>query len=61
MTTYRNRYFVKRDYECTNLVACVAETAPQTPDNQWIEDDDCILEGLTQLYIQNGVRFYGWL
>ena len=58
MKTFRNSLFTKRDYECTNLVACQAEAAPG---EHWIECDASVLEGLTHLYSERGVRFYGWL
>lgn len=58
---YRNRNFTKRDYECSNVVACVADRAPVTPDCRWVEDDEGLLAGLTQLEIVAGVRFYGYL
>lgn len=61
MTTFRNKNFVKRDYECTNVVACVADTAPETPDDRWVETDDSILAGLTQLWIERGVRYFGYM
>ena len=59
--TFKNKNFTKRDYEATNVVACVAETAPATPDNRWVEADDSILNGLMPLWIERGVRFYGHL
>lgn len=58
MKTFRNKNFTERDYECTNLVACRAETAPA---GNWEECEDSVLFGLTQLYIQAGVRYFGWL
>lgn len=61
MQTFKNRNFTKRDYEATNIVACVAETAPETPDNRWEPTDDAILAKLTPLWIEAGVRFYGYL
>ena len=61
MTVFKNKNFTKRDYEATNIVACVAEAAPQTSDNRWQPADEAALNGLTQLWIENGVRFYGYL
>jgi hypothetical protein len=58
MKTYRNTKFVKRDYECTNIVACVAESAPAS---HWEQADASIISGLTKLYTQNGVAYYGHL
>lgn len=55
---YRNKNFTKRDYECTNVVACVAETAPSA---EWIECGEEVLAGLTQIHIVAGVRYFGYL
>jgi hypothetical protein len=56
--TYRNINFARRNYECTNIVACVADAAPG---ENWQECDETILRGLTQLWIEKGVRYFGWL
>lgn len=58
MNTYRNKNHTKRDYETTNVVACVSESAPGPA---WELADATILDGLTQLWIQAGVRYYGYL
>jgi hypothetical protein len=56
--TFRNAAFTKRNYECTNLVACVADVAPGP---NWIECGDDVLAGLTKLHRQGGAVFYGYL
>ena len=58
MTTYRNTKFTTRNYDCTNVVACVASAAPAS---HWQPADESILSGLTQLYRENGVTYYGYL
>ena len=58
MATFKNKNFTTRNYECTNVIACVADAAP---DKNYIESDDSVLQGLTQLWIENGVRYYGHL
>ena len=58
MKTYRNTNFTKRDYEGTNIVACQAE---QAPGEAWELATEGILNGLTQLWIQGGVRYFGYL
>lgn len=58
MATFKNKNFTKRDYECTNKVCCVAQVAP---DSNWIPCDESELDGLTRLYIQGDVQFYGYL
>ena len=59
MTTYRNTSFTKRDYECTNVVACQSDTA--APAGNWEVADESILRGLTMLWVQAGVRYYGFM
>lgn len=54
---FRNRNYTSRDYEATNVVACVAKEAP-SPD--WEPCESSILNGLTQLdlrYSGNGGEF----
>ena len=62
MNTYRNKYFTKRNYECQNMVACVAETAPVTADDRWVlatENEAGMVKFLDRLYVQAGVTYYG--
>ena len=67
MKTYRNSRFTKRDYECTNIVAIVADRLPQGYDPAiWREADDSVLKGLMQLDLlsdKDGLSFrrYGYL
>lgn len=58
MKTFKNTSFKKRDYECTNVVACQAASAPE---GTWVECDESVLTGLKQLWMVNGVRFFGYL
>jgi len=58
MTAYRNTKFTTRNYECTNVVACIADAAPAA---HWEACDESILDGLTKLYTQAGVAYYGHL
>ena len=58
MKTFRNTLFTKRNYECTNIVACKAEKAPG---DNWVECDESFLANLTQLWIQGGVAFFGYM
>ena len=55
--TFKNKNFVKRDYEATNLVFCEATTAPN---ENWIECDSSE-NRLNQLHKQNNVTYYGYL
>jgi hypothetical protein len=58
LRVFRNVNFIKRDYECTNVVACQAEVRPGP---EWVEADPAILAKLTQLWILGDVRYFGYL
>lgn len=60
MKTFKNKSFVKRDYEATNIVFCQAETAPN---ENWVEVDEAELlkTTVTHLYTSNSVKYFGWL
>ncbi len=58
METFKNKNFTKRDYEATNIVACVAD---QAPNNNFERADRSILEGLEKLWTEGKVIYYGWL
>ena len=62
MKTFRNGSFTKRDYDCSNIVACQTEDGeyPKIPGN-WILDMDFDLSGLTKLYICANTRVFGYL
>ncbi|MCP4392722.1 MAG: hypothetical protein GY804_00350 [Alphaproteobacteria bacterium] len=59
MNTYKNKNF-KRNLDCANIVFCTADIKPN---DNWIicgyneiKENNC-----TQIYMQNGVRYYGYL
>lgn len=58
MKTFKNKNYIKRNYEVTDIVACRATVSPS---EIFIECDDSVLIGLTKLYIMNGVEYYGYL
>lgn len=58
MKTFKNKNYSKRNYECTNVIACQSETAPN---ENYIECNESELNGLTQLHTIDGVRYYGYL
>ena len=60
MKTFKNINFTKRDSECTNVVFCQSKIAPN---QNWIEvDQDQLLKtAVDQLFIENGVRYFGYL
>lgn len=47
---------MKRDYECTNIVAA---TGNKPVNGEWVETDESALTGLTALWVENGTRLYG--
>ncbi len=57
MKTFKNKNFKKRDYETTNVVFCQSEKAPN---ENWIECDESEIN-CTQLWIENGVKYFGYL
>ena len=61
MATFRNRFYAKRDYESTNIIACVADECPPSPDGRWVPTDDAVLRGLLRLWIERDVEYYGYL
>lgn len=67
MKTYRNLNFTKRNYECSNVVACQTALVPgadgRLPGSTavWQESHESILNGLESLWLQSDVRYYGWL
>lgn len=54
--TFKNKNFTKRDYECTNVVACEADAAPNA---NFVPCDASELKGLTHLWTERGVRYLG--
>ncbi len=58
MQFFKNKNFTRRDFECTNIVACESEQAPNT---NYVAADKSIIEGLTPLWIENGTTYYGYL
>jgi len=69
MKRFMNKNFTRRDYECTNVVACIADVAPSA---DWIECDETRFTGvnmcgrrfaepLMQLWTERGVQYWGWL
>ncbi len=59
MKTFKNTGWTKRNYECTNVVACQGTTAPKN--GTWVECDASVIVGLTPLWIEGGIRFFGYM
>ena len=57
MKTFKNTQYKNRDFDCSNIVFCQAEKAPS---ENWIEVDESE-NNLNQLYMQDGVRYFGYL
>lgn len=63
MKSFYNIKFTKRDYESTNIVACISHEAPNknfvemTPK----EIHEKGIGDLQKLYIENGVQYYGFI
>lgn len=60
MKTFKNANFTKRNYECTNVVACVAAEAPNDGIT-WIETSEVEVSGLDRIFIRAGIQYYGYL
>ena len=58
MKTFKNKNFVKRDYECTNVVFCQSKSNPN--ESNWEECDESDIN-CEQLYIIENVRYFGYL
>lgn len=60
MKTFKNKNFVKRHYECTNIVFCQGEEAP---DDQWQEVSIAELYKTRCEYLMsvNNVKYFGYL
>jgi hypothetical protein len=62
MKFFKNTKFVKRDYEATNIAACLAESAPGP---QWVECDESYVAKMNRLWtnVEGGITitYYGWL
>jgi hypothetical protein len=67
MKTFRNANFTTRNYECTNIVCCQSATIEEaravSPNANWIEcaETEIASRKMSQLWIQGGVRLFGWL
>ena len=60
MKTFKNKNFIKRDYDSTNIVFCQAQ---QAPSEDWIECDESELTNSTcnQLHRIVDEVYFGWL
>ena len=58
--TYKNKNYKTRSYDCSNVVFCETE---KNMDENWIECSKSEIYKLncTQLYIQDNIKYYGYL
>lgn len=61
MVTFKNKDYVGRNYECANIVACQTKENYPNDNRKWVICDDDVVKNLTQLYIENDVRYFGYL
>jgi hypothetical protein len=62
MKVFRNKHFTERNYECTNIVACVPVGEWHDPSNEhYAPADESLLVGLTALWVEGGMQYYGYL
>ncbi len=65
MKTYRNANFTKRNYDCTNVVMCQTEGNPKEQGDMrninWTETEEAVPANMTQLWVCQGVRYFGYL
>jgi hypothetical protein len=57
---WKNADFTGRDYESTNIVACIHEGAPKDG-LRWVPGNETSLRGLIMLHRQAGVEYWGYL
>ena len=64
---FRNKYYTKRNYDCTNIVCCTSATMPThdtngnlITDGRWVESRIEEMEG-NHLFTSGGVRYFGYL
>lgn len=58
---YRNTRFTKRNYECTNVAACIPVDAnAKVPEHYEVVSSDFI-SNMTPLWIEGGIQYWGWL
>ena len=58
MKVWKHAVPMKRNYDCTNIVAA---TGDKPSNGDWVEADESVLDKLTALWIEGGTRFYGYL
>lgn len=58
---YRNTKFTKRNYDCTNIAACIpVDDGAKVPEHYEVAPSS-ILNGMTPLWIEGGIQYWGWL
>lgn len=58
---YRNTHFTKRNYDCTNIAACIpVDDEAKVPEGYEVAPAE-ILQKMQPLWIDGGIQFWGWL
>ena len=58
---FRNTRFTTRNYECTNIAACIpVDDGAKVPDGYEVAPS-AILNGMQPLWIEAGIQYWGWL
>ena len=58
---YKNLNFKQRNYECTNVVAATEVDEDAKIPSFYVPAESSILKGLTPLWIEGGIQYWGWL
>jgi hypothetical protein len=58
MKTFRNTNWTRRDYENTNIIFCQCDEAPAA---YWVKCDEIEIGKCQQLWIQDGIKYFGHL
>lgn len=60
MKTFKNTHFIKRHTDSVTVVFCQAETAPSENYTE-VDELDLDLSDCQQLWIENNVKYFGYL
>ena len=58
---FKNKNFIARDYEITNVVFCEAKENPDESHWELSSIEEVRKMNCGQLFFENGIRYYGYL
>ena len=61
MEVYRNTRFTKRNYECTNVAACLVYDAGSKVPEGYEPANESLISNMNPLWIEAGIQYWGWL